>query len=144
MNKAIALFLAAFLVVSKITIAGAVDSIRVVADSDANSLSATALDIVFVYDAASVAALPKSGPEWFDNKGALARGLGSAIDIVTLRIPPGYQTGVSLPANHASAIRVLSFADFLSPEGQPAGELTRYKSLTIRLTGSSILYEGNE
>jgi type VI secretion system protein len=144
MNKAIALFLAAFLVVSKITIAGAVDSIRVVADSHANSDSATALDILFVYDSASVAALPKSGPEWFDKKGALARGLGSAIDIVALRIPPGYQTGVSLPANHASAIRVLSFADFLSPEGQPAGELTRYKSLTIRLTGSSILYEGNE
>jgi type VI secretion system protein len=143
MNKAITLFLAAFLVVSNIAIAGAVDSIRVVADSDANSNSATALDIVFVYDAATAAILPKSGPEWFDKKEALARSLGSAIDIVALQIPPGHQTGVSLPAKHAKAIRVLSFANFLPPGGQTAGELTRYKSLTIRLTGLSILYAGN-
>jgi|SRR5947209_8711827 len=143
MNKAVALLLAALLLASNTMVAGAVDSIRVVADSNANSNSATALDIVFVYDAAAAARLPKSGPAWFAQRGALARSLGGAIEIVTLQIPPGYQTSVSLPAKHAKAIRVLSFADFLTPRGQAAGDLTRYKNLTIRLTASDILYPGN-
>lgn len=120
-----------------------VKSIHVVAEADANSNTATALDIVFAYDITSVGMLPKTGPEWFDKKAALVSGLATGIDVVALQVPPALSFEVLLPERHSKAIAVYSYANYLESAGQPLGNLTPYKKMTIRLTPDNVVYSGN-
>jgi type VI secretion system protein len=116
--------------------------ITVLADTDANNNSPTALDLVFVYDTASASLLPKNGPEWFDKRQALIAGLATAIDVVSLQPVPASSAPVTLPPRYAKAIAVYSYANYIAPAGQPMGNLTPYLSMTIRLSKDSVLYQG--
>lgn len=119
-----------------------ITGIKVLADVKANQNAATALDIVFVYDTDSAAMLPRSGPDWFDKKTALVSGLATAIDVVTLQIPPATTVDVPLPERAAKAIGVYSYADYIPAAGQPMGNLTPFKNMTIRLTPDTVVYSG--
>ena len=116
--------------------------IKVIAEDGANQGIATAIDIVFVYDTTSASLLPKSGPEWFDRKAALMAGLAKGIDVVSLQVPPVTTVDVPLPKHAGKAIGVYSFANYVSPAGQPMGNLTPYRTMTIRLTPESVAYSG--
>lgn len=120
-----------------------VKSIQVISTVNANQNTATALDIVFVYDPASASLLPKTGPDWFDKKPALVSGLAKAIDVVALQVPPAMTVDVPLPKGYAKAIGVYSYANYLEAAGQPMGNLTPYKQPVIRLTPDNIIYSGN-
>lgn len=121
----------------------AIKEIQVVAEVNANQNTATALDIVFAYDTASASLLPKTGPDWFDKKAALMNGLATGIDVVSLQIPPAMTVHVPLPAKAGKAIGVYSYANYLGAAGQPVGNLTPYKKMTIRLTPDTIVYSNN-
>lgn len=120
-----------------------VKSIHVMAETDANSNTATALDIVFAYDTTSAGQLPRTGPEWFDKKAALVSALATGIDVVTLQVPPAMSFEVPLPQRHSKAIAVYSYANYLESAGQPMANLTPYKKMTIRLTPDNVVYSGN-
>jgi len=119
-----------------------VAGIRVVAEINANSGTATALDLVFVYDSDAVAMLPKTAPEWFEKKAALVSGLARSIDVVTLQMPPATVVDVRLPSRADEAIGVYSYADYIAAAGQPMGNLTPYKRMTIWLTPTTVVYSG--
>lgn len=119
-----------------------VKNILVVAESNANRNTATALDIVFVYDTTSAGLLPKTGPEWFDKKAGLVSGLAKGIDVVSLQVPPEMTVEVALPKRYAAAIGVYSYANYLEPAGQPMGNLTPYQQTTIRLAPDNVVYLG--
>lgn len=115
------------------------DTLRVVAQPGANLDSATALDLVFVYDASSAALLPKTGPAWFAQKPALLNGLGRAADVVSLQVPPAtVVASVKLPDRHGKALGVYGFANYLAPGGQAAVDLSRYHAPVIWLAPAQI------
>lgn len=118
-------------------------SIQVVADSEANQRSATALDIVFVYDSATASLLPRTGPEWFEKRDALEAGLATGIDVVTVEVPPAMTLEPPLPKRHGKAIAVYCYANYIAPKGQPMGNLTPFKQMTIKLMPDTIVYAGN-
>lgn len=120
-----------------------IKDIQVVAEVNANQNTATALDIVFVYDTTAASLLPKTGPDWFDKKSALVNGLATGIDVVSLQIPPAMAVDVKLPSRASKAIGVYSYANYLGAAGQPLGNLTPYKKMAIRLTPDTILYSSN-
>jgi type VI secretion system protein len=120
----------------------AIGSIKIVAETGANQNTATALDIVFVYDTTSASLLPKTGPDWFDKKAALMNGLAKGVDVVSLQIPPAMIVDVPLPKRYDDAIGVYSFANYIDAAGQPVGNLTPYKKMTIRLTPDNVVYSG--
>ncbi|MFZ6675633.1 hypothetical protein [Undibacterium sp. Xuan67W] len=76
--------------------ASRVNRIQIVASLDANQLTATAVDIVFVYDKNVEALMPKSSTQWFDTKAALMAGLATAIKVVSLQIPPSTNVNVTI------------------------------------------------
>lgn len=118
-------------------------SIAVIAEAQANRDSATALDVIFVYDSKVLSLLPASGPAWFSQKDGLANTLGTAVDIVTLQVPPPYRlVGVDLPARYRHAIRVVAYANYLAPAGQAPIDLTTYKNVTLTLQADSIACGG--
>ena len=117
-------------------------AIQIVAEPNANQNSATAIDIVFVYDPAALTRLPKTGPEWFAKKAALAIGLGDAIDTVSLQVPPATVINdVALPKRARKAVTVYCYANYISASGQAMGNLTGYKQVRIRLQGETVGYE---
>jgi type VI secretion system protein len=120
-----------------------VKRIDVVAELHANRNMATALDIVFVYDEAAAALLPRTGPEWFERKAALVSGLASAIDVVSLQVPPAMKLEVPMPKNRGNAIGVYSYANYVEPAGQPMGNLTPFREITIGLAPDRINYRAN-
>lgn len=120
----------------------AIGSIEVVVESGANQNTPTALDIVFVYDTTSAGLLPTTGPDWFDKKAALLNGLATGIDVVSLQFTPATIYNVALPKRYNDAIGVYSFSNYIDAAGQPRGNLTAYKKMTIRLTPDNIVYSG--
>lgn len=121
----------------------ALRGVRVIAGTDINQGSAAALDIVFVYDAAALPMLPRSGPAWFENRQALRDGLANGIDVVSLEMVQATQVDVTLPPRARKAIGVYAFANYVSAAGQPMANLTPYKNVTIRLTPTTVVYSGS-
>lgn len=116
-----------------------VSSMRVAAPPGANLNSATMLDLVFVYDTTSAGMLPKTGPEWFAQKASLQNGLGRAIDVVSLQIPPAMVIDpVTLPSRASKALAVYGFANYQSPDGQARIDLTRFRHPVIWLAPTQI------
>ncbi|UXY17249.1 hypothetical protein N8I74_09645 [Chitiniphilus purpureus] len=116
-----------------------VRALRVLAEVDANGNSATALDVVLVYSANALAMLPRTGPDWFAQKGALLAALGPDIDVVPLQLPPALVVDpVPLPGRYRRAVGVYAFPNYLAPAGQAAINLTAYRRPTLRLRANDI------
>ncbi|AJK50072.1 hypothetical protein [Burkholderia plantarii] len=119
----------------------AVSQIKVVAEVNANQNAATQLDVVFVYDSNVTGLLPATGPDWFQKKDALTAGLATAIDVVSLQVPPATLATAKLPKRHGKAIGVYVYANYLTAAGQPKGNITPYKNVTIWLTPTTVTYQ---
>ena len=118
------------------------EMVQVSAEIGANEDTATAIDIVFVYDSAALAVLPKTGPLWFANKADLQAGLGPAIDILSLQVlPASVLTAPVLPHRHAAALGVYSFVDFLDSAGQAQGNLSTFRCVAIVLAPTAVKYQ---
>ncbi len=123
----------------------ALRQMNVVALAGANQNSATALDVVFIYDSNAKNLLPKSGPEWFTQKNSLLAGLATTVDVVSLQMPPmRIATDVSLPKRHKSALSVYAYANYLSVAGQTPGNLTLFQCVQISLEPDAISYRSCE
>lgn len=120
-----------------------IDSIQIVAESGANQNTATAIDIVFVYDITSAGLLPTTAPEWFNRKTALINEQTTGIDLISLQVPPASIINVPLPKRYNDAIGVYSFSNYIDTAGQPVGNLIAHKIVTIRLTPNHVVYSGN-
>ncbi|RCS59522.1 hypothetical protein [Parvibium lacunae] len=117
-------------------------TISIQADTDANQNSATAIDIVLVYDQAALSQLPQTGPEWFTKKAALTAGLGDAMKVVSLQIPPAKLIDdVPLPKHAKKAVAVYCYTNYLSIGGQAMGDLTNFKKVRIKLQEQTVGYE---
>jgi type VI secretion system protein len=117
------------------------EHIKISATADTNQNSPTQIDIVFVYDVKILKLLPKTGPDWFEQKAALQSGSAAAIDVVSLQVPPASLLDVPLPKRHNEAITVYSYANYLSDKGQAMGDLTRHKTMQILLTHDNVIYQ---
>ena len=116
-----------------------IKAIQVVSEVDANTNSATAIDLVFVYDSNVLGLLPATGPDWFDKKDALMKALATSIDVVPLQVPPMTMVDAPLPKRFDKAIGIYSYANYLTPGGQPKCNLTPYKQIVIWLTPDTIV-----
>ena len=116
-------------------------SVAVVAQAHANRDSATALDLVFIYDGTTAATLPRTGPTWFQQKGALTTALGQRIDVASLQLPPGQSVDpVALPSRYKKALTVYCYVNFVAPAGQGVADVTLYKKLLITLGRDTVTY----
>ncbi|MBI3897234.1 MAG: hypothetical protein HY308_02940 [Gammaproteobacteria bacterium] len=134
-----ALALDACSVFSKAPPKTALREIQVIAEVEANQNSATALDLVFVYDNSVVALLPKTGPAWFETKAALLSGNPQALETMSLQVPPSITVApMKVSGRRRDAIRVLAYANYLAEAGQSPLDLTAFKRAAIRLQAKGV------
>ncbi|THF63702.1 hypothetical protein E6C76_14025 [Pseudothauera nasutitermitis] len=122
----------------------ALRTLRVSADAGANQGSATLLDVVAIHDAAALAKLPGTGPEWFRQRAALQKALATGIEVTSLQVPAAYPAfEVDLPAGTRKAVAVIAFANYVNEAGWPAITLTPYKHAALRLQPDGIAVSGH-
>lgn len=117
------------------------EAIQLVSEVNANQNSATEIDVIFVYEKDALSVLPKTAPEWFSKKAALGLSLATAIDVVSLQVPPATLANIELPKRHKKAIGIYSFVNCLDVSSQAVGNLTPYKKMTIWLTPVNVIYK---
>jgi type VI secretion system protein len=115
--------------------------LSIVATSHANGDAATAVDLVWVFSPEALAALPRTGPQWFDQKAALQAGLANDLAVQSLALPPATALdSVPLPARHQRALAVLAFVNFSQAAGQQVGNLGAYPCARITLSADNVHY----
>lgn len=123
----------------------ALRDVTVIAQDGANDGSATSLDLVFIYDASSAAALPRTGPEWFAQKARLMISLGPKIDVAAVELPAAQSFApVPLPRRHKKALVVYCYVNFVAPPGQGVADLTSFEHVRITLSPRTVTYEGEQ
>ncbi len=114
--------------------------IAVQAEAGANRDSSTALDVAFVYEAAAEAQLPQDAVQWFAQRAALQARLGSALDVVSVEIPPDFHVAaLALPKRSGEALVIFAFANYLSAAGRHPINLTAYQRVRLRLQADTVL-----
>ncbi len=118
----------------------ALRSLSVAADPGANSGNGTQLDIVVVYSSSAIAALPKTGPDWFRQRDGLKKSLGKDIEVVSVEsASPDEVFAVELPRKtRKKGLAVYAFANYVDAGGWPPIALTAYKKAALRLQAKSI------
>ncbi len=108
--------------------------LRIVTETGANHDSATRIDLVLVYQQAAIASLPKTSPEWFAHKQALLDGMPTAIEVISLQVPPSRLIDpVALPKQVKKALAVQLYADMQAAAGQHPLDLTFTPAAELRL-----------
>ena len=116
------------------------EQLRIVAEPDANQDTATAIDLVYVYNKDALPTLPQSGPEWFAKKQAIVAAQPGNFVVVSLEVPPGATVPAPLPKRSAQAVGALLYANYLAKDGQFPINLSAYTSAEVRLKARRIDY----
>lgn len=111
----------------------ALQRIRILARDNANRGEPVALDIIFIYDPALLAELPRDAGAWFQRRDAIRLLAGGGLQVVSLAIAPGSGPAhIDLPEDASLVHRVLAYPLYHEPAAQRVLELTRFHS--VRLT----------
>ena len=115
--------------------------LQVSAAADANANTATSIDVVWVFNTAALATLPKTGPLWFAGRAKLLAGRSSDLAVLHLDVPVGSaQQQLTLPAKHGDAIAVLAYANYIAEAGQAVATLTSYSCVRMELGAANVSY----
>lgn len=88
-----------------------VESVFISSTLDPNAIIITEVDIIFLYDSATVSELPDTKSSWYANKRRFTADAGETMDIVNVFIPQGFDSEMaSLPARRAEAVKVVVYA----------------------------------
>ena len=112
-----------------------------VAKPNANGTSATAVDVVFIYDEKVPDLLPKDAADWFAQRDELNANLWKYLDIASVEVPPAYIIDVvSLPKRYSTAIKVVAYANYLNKKGRKVIDLTTFKHAQLTLEAKTVAF----
>jgi len=97
---------------------------------DANQHSPFAFELVYVFDQAALARLPRTSAAWFQPRPPVAYP-GGSIRSWYYELVPDLNMRILPPAPHG-AVAVVGYADYIDPAGQPMIDLTGYRKVTMR------------
>jgi type VI secretion system protein len=120
----------------------ALQKLCVTTDAGANGDSATRLDIVVAWDAATLAKLPSTAPAWFARRQAIRDGAPTLLSVISLELPPSLIVWpVALPPAVGKAVAVRAYADYRDPRGQHPIDLTGLETALLRLRAADVVLQ---
>ena len=113
--------------------------IELVAKIDANSHSATMVELVFVYDDAVVGQIQTmSGADWFNQRNAMIASFPNKLQVQGFELVPGVEIApVTLPDISANADGVFVFAELFST-GNDKLDISNMPSVRITVAANGI------
>ena len=134
--------LALLLIASNTAALAAVESVEIRSRLDPNAIEITGVDVLFLYDEATMARIPATKSAWYGNRRTLTTELGEAFDLVSTFIPQGFDSArLNLPGRAAEAIRVLVFAEHGAADAPPVN-ITEMTSVLIEIDPFGIRVSG--
>lgn len=122
--------------------AAAVASVEVRSRLDPNAIEITGVDVLFLYDADTIARIPDTKSAWYAGRRSLTGEFGEAFDLVSIFIPQGFDSArLTLPARAADAIRVLVFAEHEASDARPV-DITSMTNVLIEIDPFGIRVSG--
>lgn len=98
--------------------------LQVVATEGANQNTSTLLSVVVVYDRRALEVLPRSASDWAGMQRSLASVFGSGIAVYEVQVLPNNPLiEIALPGAASRAVAIVTYAHYLSAEGQVAARL---------------------
>jgi len=119
----------------------ALTQISILSKDDANSTSATAVDMVFVYNDKVNDLLPKNATDWFSNRDELSANLHEHIEIASVEVPPTFLLeSVPLPKRYSNAVKIVAYANYQDKKGLKPIDLTSFVHPLLTLEAKKISY----
>jgi len=111
---------------------------------DFNAILITEVDIVFVYEQASVDNFPATKTEWYSNKRQFLEDAGEAIDLVSVFVPQGFDSDMaSLPQRRDQALKVFIFGQHDSSTRAPI-DVTDFENVLVEIDQFGLLVSQRE
>ena len=114
-------------------------SIHISSRLDPNAITITQVDIIFVYDQATIDLFPTTKTEWYSNQRRFIADAGKSIDLISVFIPQGFDSEtISLPQRGSEALKVYVFAQHDDSEAPPI-DITNLGTVLIEIDEFGIL-----
>lgn len=129
----LAILLAGVFTIQPATADNALGLVRIQSLLDFNAILITEVDVVFVYDEATAAALPATKGDWYAQKYDLLKDDPAELKVVTTSVPQGFDSAtLIMPENSASAVRVFAVG-YHEAQGTAVHDLTAMTSALIEI-----------
>lgn len=117
----------------------AVDSVFIQSRLDYNAILITGVDIVFVYDQRTLAAMPTSKSAWYSGKRAFIEQAGDSADVVSIFVPQGFDSAMaSLPERGDQALKVFVYGEHDASAAEPV-DITPMDNVLVEIDQFGIL-----
>ena len=137
-NTKHAIFSTALLLVSNPSLSE-ITSIHISSRLDPNAITITQVDIIFVYDQATIDLFPTTKTAWYSTQRRFIADAGKSIDLISVFIPQGFDSEtISLPQRESEALKVYVFAQHDDSEAPPI-DITNLGTVLIEIDEFGIL-----
>ena len=137
-NTKHAIFSAVLLLVSNPSLSE-ITSIHISSRLDPNAITITQVDIIFVYDQATIDLFPTTKTAWYSTQRRFVADAGKSIDLISVFIPQGFDSEtISLPQRESEALKVYVFAQHDDSEAPPI-DITNLGTVLVEIDEFGIL-----
>lgn len=117
----------------------AVNSVFVQSTLDYNAILITGVDIVFIYDQATLDAFPRTKSQWYSGKREFLDMAGDQVDLVSIFVPQGFDSEMaSLPERRDAALAVFVYGQHDSSDKAPV-DITEMDNVLVQIDQFGIL-----
>ncbi len=122
--------------------ANQVQAITLLCSDTMNDDTPMAVDVLFVYnDILANQLLGQTASQWFAAKAQYRLKYGTDMDIVAMELVPNLSyVKVQLPAKARLAVKVILFANYMTPSGQYPVDLSTFQAPTVSLEQKEVLF----
>ena len=116
-----------------------ITSIHISSRLDPNAITITQVDIIFVYDQATIDLFPTTKTAWYSSQLGFIADAGKSIDLISVFIPQGFDSEtISLPQRGSEALKVDVFAQHDDSEAPPI-DITNLGTALVEIDEFGIL-----
>ena len=116
-----------------------ITSIHISSRLDPNAITITQVDIIFVYDQATIDLFPTTKTAWYSSQLGFIADAGKSIDLISVFIPQGFDSEtISLPQRGSKALKVYVFAQHDDSEAPPI-DVTNLGAVLVEIDEFGIL-----
>ena len=116
-----------------------ITSIHISSRLDPNAITITQVDIIFVYDQATIDLFPTTKTAWYSTQRRFIADAGKSIDLISVFIPQGFDSEtISLPQRESEALKVYVFAQHDDSEAPPI-DVTNLGTVLVEIDEFGIL-----
>jgi predicted component of type VI protein secretion system len=116
----------------------AIRHITVQAGPQLNRDSGLAVDFLFIRDESLLNELPDTAPQWYGDRERYLIRYSALVDVQSVELVPLSVVQLPMPVDYKKSVKVVMYANFISPAGQTMTVLPDERDITISVMQDSL------